>query len=156
VAFVMMDRGFHSGEPFVDVVGQSLAALFFGALVVAAVLPRGRVEAAVRRGLSVAWLRFFGTYSYAIYVFHATLHRVARVYLVNIVNRGGTMERLSRLVIYDLFILAASTLLALVSWHLLEKHFLRLKDRLAVIGPAASTLPAPLPVQTSRSFAADS
>jgi len=132
LVLVVFNRGFPAGELVVDVLGQSLVALFFGALVVMSIVPRGTTEASVRRFMSAGWLRFFGTYSYAIYVFHATLHRVARVYLVDVVNRGGTTERLLRLVAYDAAILGASLLLALGSWHLLEKYALWLKDCLVL------------------------
>lgn len=74
------------------------------------------------------WLRFFGKYSYAMYVFQYPLIPL----LATIIS----VESLSRNLGSDLFgrasyiaaMTALTTGIAFVSWHLFEKHFLRLKD----------------------------
>jgi len=131
MVLVAMNRGFHWSDLPVSVIGQSLAAIFFGALISLAVLAPRRLGEQVRKAFSAAWLRVLGKYSYAIYMFHAPLHQVAKMWLADVVNRGGAAERLLRLAAYDTGILMVSLLLALVSWNLLEKRFLMLKERLA-------------------------
>jgi peptidoglycan/LPS O-acetylase OafA/YrhL len=81
------------------------------------------------RWLSAAPLRFFGKYSYAIYVFHVGII----IYLAPAIRRlagDGTLTSLfvSPLV-YSALALAVTTAAALASWNMLENPFLRLRDR---------------------------
>ena len=78
-----------------------------------------------------AWLRFLGTYSYGLYIFHYPLIPLfLRVFPVESLE-----ERLGSSLVGTMAFLAlciGSTLaVALMSWHLWEKHFLKLKDRFA-------------------------
>jgi peptidoglycan/LPS O-acetylase OafA/YrhL len=80
------------------------------------------------RILSSKPLRFFGKYSYALYVFH---HLVA-IYLPkfgfsikSIPTLGGS--DLPGFLIFSLVATLISILLALASWYLWEVHFLKLK-----------------------------
>jgi len=79
------------------------------------------------RVFSMRWLIFLGKYSYALYVFHYMM--------MPLLDRWFSVERMSSL--FESFIvamaahlalcMAASIVMALLSWHLLEKHFLKLK-----------------------------
>ena len=76
-------------------------------------------------------LRFFGKYSYGLYVFHYPLIPVLILFF--------PMERITACfgsvflgkIAYIAAAIAASLVLAMLSWHLYEKHFLKLKDVLA-------------------------
>jgi peptidoglycan/LPS O-acetylase OafA/YrhL len=112
-----------------DFVGQTLgyallalcAAVF---VTVIAVGGAGRVTH-LRRLLAAAPLRSLGKYSYAIYVFHNLLHRLwGDPWLV---AHFGPQPAPAIVLAYALAVLFASYVLALCSYQLLEKHFLRLK-----------------------------
>ena len=49
--------------------------------------------------------------------------------ILQLAKPSFTAERFARFVAYEASMLGASTAEALVSWHLIEKHCLRLKDR---------------------------
>src|SRR5581483_3482556 len=80
----------------------------------------------LRRFFSNAVLRWFGKYSYALYVLHVPV----AVWLLE--SHGQSLTRaigrpwLADVVLFTLFA-GSSTLLAYLSWHLFEKHFLKLK-----------------------------
>ena len=77
--------------------------------------------------LNSRWLRFFGKYSYGLYVFHGLLMWwVKDGLLLNWLVRGLHSFYLG-LLAHLLVLTVASTAVALLSWHLYEKHFLKLK-----------------------------
>jgi peptidoglycan/LPS O-acetylase OafA/YrhL len=110
---------------------QTVAALLFGLLIFVAVYPAAAGRSLAQRGVSSAWLRSVGKYSYAIYVFHLPMMHVWGVTLKKIsAATFATMPLLEILVnIFGVF--ALSLALSLLSWHLLEQPFLRLKKRFA-------------------------
>jgi peptidoglycan/LPS O-acetylase OafA/YrhL len=130
LAFVGLAHGFHSDDLRVSVAGQSVVAILSAVLIYysTAVMPG---TAALRGAMAAPWLRFLGRYSYAIYVFHFPIHLVAARYLAQTVNGADTGWRVVRLGLYTGGIAALSIVAALISWRLLEKPFLDLKDRLA-------------------------
>lgn len=75
------------------------------------------------------WLRFFGKYSYAMYVFQFPLIRI----LDPVLTPEGLSSEIGSVfwgrVAYIAIMTAITTVLALLSWHLWEKHFLALKRR---------------------------
>jgi peptidoglycan/LPS O-acetylase OafA/YrhL len=93
-------------------------------------------------------LRFFGKYSYGLYVFENLLIPLAAGFI--------TAERMVHLVgsiffgriLYLVAMTALSTGVAFASWHLYEKHFLKLKDAFAP--GAAPTLPTFQPLAQAR------
>ncbi|MCB9909285.1 MAG: acyltransferase [Planctomycetes bacterium] len=81
------------------------------------------------RIFSQRWLRFLGKYSYALYLWHGPADALVRHSFQPTALVGG-----SRLPAQLAFVLAAfgvALLAALASWHLVEKHCLRLKRRFA-------------------------
>ena len=75
-------------------------------------------------------LRFFGKYSYAMYVFQNLLiPLVAGVITAPMLAANLGSPALGQIV-YCAVMFAATTAVALLSWHAFERHFLRLKDRL--------------------------
>jgi peptidoglycan/LPS O-acetylase OafA/YrhL len=74
-------------------------------------------------------LRFLGRYSYSIYVFHAAV--ITGLAAIASISSFPTLlgSRLHAMVAFTLVSLGLTTLLALATWHLIEKHFLALKSR---------------------------
>jgi peptidoglycan/LPS O-acetylase OafA/YrhL len=131
LAFLVVEHGFHEDDVQVQVIGQAIAGALFFSLVYFSVVPAAGETSRVQRVLSAPSLRFLGKYSYAIYVFHFPIHRLASRWLAEPVNGADTYWRLLRLLVYGAGVGAASVLLAMLSWRILEKPFLDLKDRLA-------------------------
>jgi peptidoglycan/LPS O-acetylase OafA/YrhL len=127
----LYEHGFHEENPSVRIAGQSLIAVLSVSLIYYCVAPPGPRSSAVQRVMAAGWLRFFGKYSYAMYVFHFPILRVLSYYTIDELNTGDTATRLLKFAIYLACVLGLSTLAALVSWRVLEQPFLELKDRLA-------------------------
>jgi peptidoglycan/LPS O-acetylase OafA/YrhL len=106
--------------------GYSLLAWVFTVLVVLAV----RSEAHggwLGRALGFAPLRSIGKYSYAMYIFHSPLHQFVFEPLVQRLHPGPITTRFSLL--YFAALSAVTYVVALLSYHLIEKHFLAMKRR---------------------------
>jgi peptidoglycan/LPS O-acetylase OafA/YrhL len=109
----------------VQTIGYTLLAVFFGAVLVRAIVAQptglwGRV-------CNAQVLRFFGKYSYGLYVFHGLLLPwVETKWLMAWLTRHLPSFYLAW-VVHLLLLTLASLAAALVSWHLYEKHFLKLK-----------------------------
>jgi len=131
VVLVLYERGFHFDDLVVQVVGQSLVAFLSAALVYGCVTPPAGAALRVQRLMSVAWLRFFGKYSYAMYVFHFPIQHVLALNVVDALNAGDPNVRFLKLMAYLACVVALSTAAAMISWRILEKPFLDLKDRIA-------------------------
>ncbi|HEX5269285.1 MAG TPA: acyltransferase, partial [Gemmataceae bacterium] len=125
LAIVAWRRGLLHADPVVQTAGYSLLAIFFGSLLVVTLAspPRSPLGRLTRLGV----LRFFGKYSYGLYVFHGLIlllvHRWADRLHMTIGGRTAVTSLLTR----ELLGLALSIGLALLSWHLFEKQFLKLK-----------------------------
>jgi len=97
----------------VQTAGLSALAICFGGIV-------------VRASQGVRWLEHpvmvrVGMYSYGIYVFHALLLPLYRwLWSPNPI-------------VFTIFVLVATTLVAAASWHLFERRFLVLKERVAAV-----------------------
>jgi peptidoglycan/LPS O-acetylase OafA/YrhL len=97
-----------------------LAAFFAGVLVLALAAAEG---GPLRRFLEGGWLRAVGKYSYAIYVFHSLILLAGVRLLSSVVELPLFVAKPAAV----LWVLAASLAAAWLSYHLFEKHFLRLK-----------------------------
>jgi peptidoglycan/LPS O-acetylase OafA/YrhL len=106
--------------PSVVVLKYSVFAVFFGSLM-AYLLLFGRS--------AIAWcfrwrvLRFFGKYSYGLYVFHCLFMHLSALDGLDRTMHSELLGLFAQLVIPA----AGATLVAFASYHLYEKHFLRLK-----------------------------
>jgi peptidoglycan/LPS O-acetylase OafA/YrhL len=126
-AIFLWQRGLSAVDAVVQTIGYTLLAVLFGAILVVAVTAPpatflGRVFA--HRGLV-----FFGHYSYALYVFHHPIAIFMRKAGFRADGLPTVME--SQLPGQLLFMLVATIIslsLALLSWHLYESQFLKLKS----------------------------
>jgi len=100
-----------------------LAVLFAALIVVVVAAPAGLVGRALNRPR----LRWFGQYSYGIYVFHFPLQLIVHRLVPPAELPLVFGSRLPAHALYTLALTGASALVAWVSWHAFEKHFLRLK-----------------------------
>lgn len=117
--------GSNNDPPLMQSIGYSLLALFFGGILLLALDPSKRNVLAWL--LSCPILVLFGFYSYAIYVFHFPLVRMFERWFPvrrfsSALHSGGL-----GLLAHVLCSMLVSLLLAVVSWNIYEKHFLKLK-----------------------------
>jgi peptidoglycan/LPS O-acetylase OafA/YrhL len=116
--------GLYNEDVLTLTAGLSLLALAFGSLLVLTVAaPSG----AISRALSAPSLRLLGRYSYAIYVFHHPMlfFLPAALTVANLPMIAGSY--LPAVLFFSIGAGALSVALGIASWHLCEKHFLRLK-----------------------------
>ncbi len=114
-------------DPVTNTVGLTALALFFGSILTLAVA--GPEKSFLRTVFDNRGLRILGKYSYALYIFHGPAGTVAK--RVFDPTGGSTLLGSSTLpvVAYALVASVISLIAAIASWNLLEKHFLRFKDR---------------------------
>jgi peptidoglycan/LPS O-acetylase OafA/YrhL len=120
-------RGLASQDPVVQSVGFTMFALLFAAMLVLAVTaaPTDRMH----RWMSSRMLRSFGRLSYAMYLVHYPIP-----YLLQ--RAGFPAQSMPRVygwqlpgqLAYFALLTGATFGIAYASWHLFEKHFLKLKD----------------------------
>jgi peptidoglycan/LPS O-acetylase OafA/YrhL len=110
----------------VQTIGYSLLAIFFGALIsVSLVVPRA---SPLGRAFAHPGLVALGRYSYALYVFH---HPVVVFMRKGMISVGGIPivlgSQLPSVLVFTAGAASISFILAFMSWHCYEKHFLKLK-----------------------------
>jgi peptidoglycan/LPS O-acetylase OafA/YrhL len=145
VAGLFATRGYPRTGYIDQTFGYTILALTFAALVLVVVLDHQRGRGWIATVFDNAVLRSFGKYSYAIYLFHQPLNLLIGVPLVHSLlphglglKAGGT---------YMFSVTAASYMLAVISYHGYEKHFLALKRYFRPGQP-----PEPTPAPRSRDF----
>ena len=131
-AILLVDFFLTRGYAAYDVRSQSygytvLAAGFALCMLVTAV-PVAGVPALIVHALQWRPLKMVGRYSYAMYVFHMPLHVFFGVALLHAIV--GAHPSHAAAFIYITSSIVASFALAALSYHLFERHFLRLKERL--------------------------
>ena len=124
IVFFFMMKGLWSSHWLMETIGVSLVALFFASVMLLVMASRSEWPSRV---LGTSVLRFFGKYSYGLYITHGFVI----VGLGNWVSQAFWLDTTGSAVLAALNIavikLATSIAGAMLSWHLLEKHFLSLK-----------------------------
>lgn len=118
--------GFDEREPIVQTVGWSVSSLLGGAILVLTLMSG---PGSFRHRLTTSRvLLLFGTYSYAIYVFHWPLALVGeQLGFTPLALRPLIGSPLLAQLAYSLAMIVVSLAAGAASWHLYEKHFLKLK-----------------------------
>jgi peptidoglycan/LPS O-acetylase OafA/YrhL len=121
---------------FTETVGYTLLGIFFALILLACLLGTNKLNRVCRRFLSTDVLRSIGKYSFAMYVFHYPIQLSLERFLPRFEQHFGVWSGIVFLLIVSL----ASYVAAFFSYHLFEKHFLRLKSAFT---PRARLEPAP-------------
>lgn len=112
---------------FIGTFAISLLGIFFGSCLAMAVCLRQ--ESRMHRFLGSPFLRFFGKYSYCMYICHMPLIAfLAKIGLQSDHLTTVLQNKLLAIVLVNGIAFAATIAIALVSWNLFEKQWLKLKD----------------------------
>jgi peptidoglycan/LPS O-acetylase OafA/YrhL len=136
VAIVGVTRDVGNHNFMMGTIGFSLWGLFFGSCLV--ILLSAREGCFGSRVASCRVFRFFGKYSYCLYVCHQPL-------IIALVLAGIKSDSLTRIfhskmlavLVMNGMVLLMAVAISLASWHLFEKHFLKLK-KVLLFSPSAS------------------
>jgi peptidoglycan/LPS O-acetylase OafA/YrhL len=124
VGFAAQSRlGF--GSRFAITWGISLLAITFAAFLVLVVA--SPAPAPLGRVMGGGFLRFFGRYSYALYIFNRFLMLPCKRLFPSERLGAALGSPVLGALVHVALATAVTSLLAFLSWHLYEKHFLRLK-----------------------------
>lgn len=120
--------------PHMRTVGYTVLAFVFGAFVVLALDP---ARSAWRRVFELDFFRTLGKYSYALYLFHLPLRAMIRDWVYP-PGKYFTVfgSPLPGQILFHVLSLTLSLAVAWLSWHLYEKHFLKLKKYFTGTRPA--------------------
>jgi peptidoglycan/LPS O-acetylase OafA/YrhL len=116
------------GDPLIGTVGISLLCLAFGSALV--MLVGGPADGRAQRMVGSPPLRWFGKYSYCLYVVNQPAMVILAKLGVTVVGLQALLHsRALALLGVNLVGIALCALVAFASWHLFEKHWLALKGR---------------------------
>jgi peptidoglycan/LPS O-acetylase OafA/YrhL len=126
-AVLVFVHGFSRFQPVVETVGYTLFAAFFASLLFGMVTRPGTPGG---RWLENRWLVRVGRYSYAMYLFHAPLRQALMQLVLPKLSRGGEVS-LALDLVWVVGIALLTFVLAALSYALVERPILKLKDRWA-------------------------
>jgi peptidoglycan/LPS O-acetylase OafA/YrhL len=118
------NHGLNFGNPAVQLMGYPLLGLFACSLIVRSLEPASWTA----RAMTNPVLRFYGRYSYGLYVYNYLLHNSLKEYLYPTMS-SHIANALLLNVGYMLTCFALLTGISVLSFHLYENPFLRLKRK---------------------------
>jgi peptidoglycan/LPS O-acetylase OafA/YrhL len=139
LAAIWAIRGLDSYDWPISTVGFTLLAGFFAAsIILVLAAPQPSLRTRIFHG---NFLRFFGKYSYGLYVFHCALEPTFRHFFsVNILIDRVFHHYWPARIAYMSVSIGLSIAAAMLSWHLYEKQFLKLKRHFEVAPPQQDAL----------------
>ncbi len=143
VAYVLLGPAFIYGLPMAVIAHVTLAPILFGCGL--GLLLSGTPKSWVRGMLSQPLLRTIGKYSYAMYVFHYIYMPLQVKWLPYSLFLRFLHLPVIALAAYYAAAVGIAFGLAFASYHLFEKHFLKLKAHFPETAPAAGASAAALP-----------
>jgi peptidoglycan/LPS O-acetylase OafA/YrhL len=117
--------GLEQNDIVVGTIGHTLLVCLLGSLLVIAMTTAP--STLISRFMSAPSMRFFGRYSYALYVFHPPLMFIRPSWLAPAAVPTILGSQLPALFLYIAAAVIVSVVLSLASWHVCEKQFLKLK-----------------------------
>ena len=123
---IVLTRGAPRSGLLTQTFGYAAFAVLFGALVLDAALTSNDEPDLLGRILLLSPLRLAGKYSYAMYIFHTPLHLLVGLPVLARLTAGRPVGMMVGIVYFAIATLV-TFLAALLSFHVLEKHFLKLK-----------------------------
>jgi len=120
---IATQRTLGNHDPLMQTIGYTLLALTFAGAIVVGITGR-MVKAVLENGV----LRWFGRYSYGLYVWHPI---VAVILFYTPLTASFGVDGKASAALFVLFAFAVSVLVSLVSYHCWEQPFLRLKRHFA-------------------------
>ena len=140
-----------------QLLGYTGMMLLSGALILLAVAESGSER--LRNALTWKPLMALGKYSYGLYMIHVPVRDVIRMWRHNVPLPRVLGSQLPAQIGIFILGMGVSVLLALLSWNLFEKHFLKLKDYFPYNAPSKRerTEARPKPAEPARTaqFATD-
>ncbi len=119
-------RGFNAIDPWVQTLGYAVLGVLCAASILwGVVYPEGQLA----RWLATPWLRWFGKYSYAIYVVHFPIASLLGRSLGPVINGPSPGRAIAALLLHEALVATLSVGVALVSWRVLEQPALAWRDR---------------------------
>jgi peptidoglycan/LPS O-acetylase OafA/YrhL len=143
ICVIGLKRPFYWSNPEALGFGFSFLALGSAALIVFAISPQ---HTAIKSGLELGWLRFFGKYSYGAYVLHTPLqYTFMQLFGPDRIEAlaaplGHAAAQLVSLLGFVVLAIALTMLLALVAYRFIEMPFNRLKRHYEYGKPGAEQL----------------
>ena len=123
-------------DPIMQMLGFPLITCSYACLIAIAARPKS--SSLLGRGLENPVLRSLGQYSYGMYVFHAAIASLFdRIPAFPLHPFPARLSRANDTVNF-MILSCACYAVAFISWHVYEKHFLKLKDRFAYKGDSRS------------------
>lgn len=119
----VITRAYTRDAVVTQTLGHTMLSIFFACLILASLLGTGTLNGILQRMFSAAWLRSVGKYSYGMYVLHFPITLAMEKTLPQYHAWFGHVYSIPFIVSIALLTYCA----AFISYHLMEKHFLRLK-----------------------------
>jgi peptidoglycan/LPS O-acetylase OafA/YrhL len=121
----LVEGEFKFWQTSIATVGILLLSLLFGYALSAALV--SRQPSMLYKALTTAPLRSFGQYSYAIYVFHPPIGDALASYFNPAWYKGVSNSLMVPFLCFTASAIFVSWTAGFISWHVYEKHFLKLK-----------------------------